>query len=389
MTVPRTHRKSKYASFLFPLHVTILLSISLTTILVTTVHQFPRFDSIKRTECQNCIPCHGKHPGIPSDKEASHSAGEMNYKKTMKLASLDYSNPRNSKLNLEMPIECREWRKIARKPSELRLYRKHFNSHDFADWFLYAAIFGEEWHSRRRERPRYLDIAANHARRWSTTWFFDRCLGWDGFCIEPNDNYWDELRTNRHCKLVDTCLSDRRRIVNFSLTDAFGGVVGNQESDDLIGRMGVNVSSHMTQKKNIFRGIKQLRCETLTNVVKAQGGGNRKSHFDFLSLDVEGHEFPILKGIDWDRISIDVIVVESRSPSILELLIEKDYEHYPLILKDDLWVKRGSNIFLDPLAVSWMKILNRSSASFPPGLLNASTSYVDEEESSDIMFHNK
>ena len=55
----------------------------------------------------------------------------------------------------------------------------------------------------------YLDIAANHYKRISNTYFFDVCLGWRGLCLEPNPIYHDGLRAHRTCELLPTCASDR------------------------------------------------------------------------------------------------------------------------------------------------------------------------------------
>lgn len=41
---------------------------------------------------------------------------------------------------------------------------------------------------------------------------------------------------------------------------------------------------------------------------------------DFLSLDVEGHEYKVLRGIDWERTRINVIVIETLSMATQELL---------------------------------------------------------------------
>ena len=36
------------------------------------------------------------------------------------------------------------------------------------------------------------------------------------------------------------------------------------------------------------------------------------SHIDLLSLDIEGHELSAVHSIDWDKVSIDVIISEDR-----------------------------------------------------------------------------
>lgn len=234
---------------------------------------------------------------------------------------------------LNEPLECRQWRLAAKDLRSIQLYRKHFVSHDMTDWFVYAAFFTEAWHAKNMsERPVYLDVAANHARRWSGTYFLDRCMGWDGVCVEANEKYWDELRTQRHCRVVNKCVSDTERTVNFSLTDAFGGVVSQ------LGYSGVNGSRHEREEKfkGQFHGIKSMTCSTLRKEMK------QHNHVHFWSLDVEGHEAEVLQGFDWNKTSVDVIVTENRGRKVRSILSGRGFERITGVLKDDIWIRNGS-----------------------------------------------
>lgn len=289
-------------------------------------------------------------------------------------ASLPKPPRRDATHELPTPHECAEWRRLARQPDKLRLYRRHFTSHDVTDWLLYAALFSERWHAGRSTRPSYLDVAANHARRWSATWFFDRCMGWDGVCVEPNSRYWPELRTQRHCRLVSTCVSDRVRTVNFSRAAAYGGVVADPHAMDLAVRHGVNITDHTTDRRfrQLYDGVETLNCTTLGAVARARARDSSQessyghTHFDFLSLDVEGHELPAALGVDWGRTTIDVIVTENRTPLMRAFLNRRGYDLMRDVLKDDLWIRRGSGLRLDPVVVRWMRRFNRRTFLFEP-----------------------
>lgn len=232
-----------------------------------------------------------------------------------------------------------------------------------------------------KSRPAYLDIAANHAKRWSITWFFDRCMGWDGVCAEPNNAYWKELSTERQCRLINTCLSDRVRKVNFSYTAAYGGVVADLNSGQ---RMGVDGSLHAHSSKygQHFKGISEINCSTMAKEMTKRDG-NGVSHFDFMSLDVEGHEFPILQGIDWNRTKIDVIVTENRRPDVRQYLTDLGYTHFPGVLKDDIWISPESGLQLDPMAVDWMSSFNKSEKTFGPGVVDDPEQFVVDDQSVD------
>lgn len=307
-------------------------------------------------------------------------ANHVNSRPPIKLASLQYDNAQStSNDNTSMPDNsdaelCREWRTVAWKPSKLNLYRKHFNSHDFSDWFLYTAIFDEAWHAARRSKPVYVDIAANHAKRWSTTWFFDRCMHWTGICIEPNDVYWSELTEQRSCQLVPRCVSDIPRSVNFSFTEAHGGVVFDGTRERASAFSGIDERIHRTDKRysDKFRGIKEIECTTISHIFQ---NNKEPIQIDLMSLDVEGHEYPVLEGIDWAKIIIDVIIVENKRQEIINLLHEKKYIRYNSISKDDIWIRSGSDVKIDVMAISRLHALNVSSLKFPSHLIDDEVEY--------------
>lgn len=265
--------------------------------------------------------------------------------------------PSYLKHELSMPEECAIWRSLARDASKLVLYKQHFTSLDFTDWFIFVSMFTEAWHSARRtsrKRPVYVDVAANHARRWSNTYFLDRCLGWNGVCAEANPGYHEELRTQRHCSLIDTCVSDTPRLVNFSFTAAYGGVVRDGSGGQA---WGVDGNKHATQPKfsTHFRGFRTLRCTTLSRELPRLG----VNHVDFMSLDVEGYELPVLEGMDWSRTTVDVLVVENKRPEVQKFLEDKGFQQYRGVLKDDIYIRKGSGYTINHKFAHWLKIMRK------------------------------
>jgi FkbM family methyltransferase len=204
---------------------------------------------------------------------------------------------------------------------------------------------------------RYLDVAANHARKWSNTYFFDRCQGWKGVCVEPNPKYWNELKTERTCRVVEKCLSDRPSTVQFAFANAYGGVLSSDG-----GEKGLGVSEKFMAKHQVdYTGTKEIRCSTLKHEL---AGGQ---HFDLMSLDVEHFELPVLKGLNWEQTIIDVIVVENRDREVRDLLASKGYDRYSVI-KDDIYIRRGSSYGVDSKYVGWYKAIERKTGAVKLGL---------------------
>ena len=47
------------------------------------------------------------------------------------------------------------------------------------------------------KRGVYVDSGANSAVSLSNTYFYDKCLGWEGLCVEPLPQYHAELSAKR------------------------------------------------------------------------------------------------------------------------------------------------------------------------------------------------
>lgn len=154
-------------------------------------------------------------------------------------------------------------------------------------------------HFRHLRRPGvYLDVASNYALHFSNSAFFDRCLGWAGTCVEGNPKFYERLWRQRSCDVVPTCVGEvEGEVVNFTFAAGRGGVTDT------------NKNALGWQNGNQQFPSQMLRCTTLGQVVARSG----RVEVDFLSLDVEGHEAPVLRGIDWTTTRIKVIMVETSA----------------------------------------------------------------------------
>jgi hypothetical protein len=63
----------------------------------------------------------------------------------------------------------------------------------------------------------YLDLGANHPEALSNTFFFEKCLGWRGVCLEPNPQYFDAWKESRSCKHMPKCVYKEETTIEFSL----------------------------------------------------------------------------------------------------------------------------------------------------------------------------
>ena len=161
--------------------------------------------------------------------------------------------------------------------------------------------------SKDQSRLFFVDLAAHDGIQNSNTRLLEE-KGWNGLCIEANRDSFEKLLRNRSCECVCCVVLDYDGKCGF-LPD---GQIGKAtEGND-------------------------YECKTFSSVI-----GNIKN-IDYLSLDVEGSEFLILKSINFEEINIKAITVEHNKYAkgedmknkIYELLTENCFER----VKEDVLV---------------------------------------------------
>merc|ERR1712216_724561 len=112
--------------------------------------------------------------------------------------------------------------------------------------------------------------------------------------------YHGGLRSKRSCDVVQTCASNNTDRVRLTLPkETWRGTVGGVHGTAVGANPKVpSVAMHCTLLQHEFDRL-QIR------------------RIDFLSLDVEGFEAQVLRGIDFGRTRIDNILCESHCPEVL------------------------------------------------------------------------
>ena len=135
----------------------------------------------------------------------------------------------------------------------------------------------------------YVDVGANDGVFVSNTYSLYR-RGWRGICLEPNPEVFHRLKAVRP---EDICLNLAAGAEDGALTLAW--------------REGLSEGSTLQAVDMVGRSSLSVEVKPLTRILSEQLA---PSSFDVLSIDVEGFEVNVMKGLDWAAFSPRVIVME-------------------------------------------------------------------------------
>ena len=170
----------------------------------------------------------------------------------------------------------------------------------------------------------FVDVGAHDGISINNTLYFERNNGWKGINIEPIKKVFDNLVINRpNCINLNyaVCNNDGETefICNTGYTEMISGIK-NTFDDRHLERLKKENKTYGGNTEIIKVNTKKL--ETILNE-------NNVSHINYLSIDVEGGEFEVIKSINFDKVFIDIIGFENNyndtSVPIIKYLEEKGF----------------------------------------------------------------
>lgn len=176
----------------------------------------------------------------------------------------------------------------------------------------------------------------------SNTYFFEK-LGWKCLVIEPMPEFCKKIRAVRNCEVAEVAASDTKGEVIFNVAEGVETLSTIEEDSKHFERI----------SKEGGTGINKIQVKTdlLTNILQERG----IDKVDFLTLDVEWHELPALKGLSLDRIRVRLLIVEDASfgqdDSVKNFLNAQSYVRFKRTGCNDWYAKKD-----DPLVTLWSVI---------------------------------
>ena len=141
----------------------------------------------------------------------------------------------------------------------------------------------------------------------SNTYWYHRALGWRGVLIEPTPASYEQLVKNRASDItINAAVCKDHQRVHY-LNSPRNGVNGIVEfmSEEFKQRW------HPTIKDSELLSISCVPLQPILNLVNLR-------HINFFSLDVEGGELEVIRGIDFNCTRFDVITMEANAKNPTE-----------------------------------------------------------------------
>ena len=211
-----------------------------------------------------------------------------------------------------------------------------FNSQYNQDEYLETNIF------KGYKNGFYVDVGAHDGMSFNNTLYFEKNNNWTGINIEPIKTVFDKLIINRPNDINLNCAvcnndGETDFLCNTGYTEMISGIKDNFDIRHL-GRLQYENMTYGSVTEVIRVETKKL--ETILNEYNV-------SHINYLSIDVEGAEFEVIKSINFDKVFIDVIGFENNyddvSLPIVEYLNNKDFIQIHVSL--DIFMINKNSIF--------------------------------------------
>lgn len=176
-----------------------------------------------------------------------------------------------------------------------------YNSQDKQDEYLETNVF------KGYKNGIFVDVGAHNGVHINNTLYFEKYNNWTGINIEPIKTVYDQLVANRPSNININCaVSNNDGETDFfwneGYTEMISGIVDTYDNRH---NQRLEYENKHTGATTTIIKVSTKRLETIFDEYKI-------SHVNYLSIDVEGAEFEVIKSINFDKVYIDVIGFENN-----------------------------------------------------------------------------
>lgn len=215
-----------------------------------------------------------------------------------------------------------------------------FNSQDKQDEILETRVF------KGYKNGVFMDIGAHDGISINNTLYFEKHNGWTGVNVEAIKSVYDKLVQNRpNCVNLNYAVCNTDGVADFYCNTGYTEMIsGLKDTFD---------PRHIRRlqfENNHYSGETQI-IKVNTKRIESICDEHNIAKINYLSIDVEGAEFEVIKSINFDKVFIDVIGFENNykdtSVPIIHYLNDKGYKIFHIGL--DIMMIHNNSQFIENL----------------------------------------
>jgi len=187
-----------------------------------------------------------------------------------------------------------DWRRVG----------KYYSQFDQDRWVIREVFRG-------KRNGYFVEAAAAGGVITSNTYILEKYFGWNGICVEANDEFFAELVQNRGCVRERCCLADGPGSAWFFKQGYTSGIVGLHPEGP-------------TREQLIDGGLKLIEVPTIA-LADLLDKHSAPKVIDYLSLDIEGSEELVLRNFPFDRYVFLAVTIERPNGAVKALLEQNGY----------------------------------------------------------------
>lgn len=206
--------------------------------------------------------------------------------------------------------------------------KRELYSQDNQDYIVYNNFFKD------MQEGIFCDVGGNHPLNINNTRYFEE-LGWSGFAFEPLPHMKPLWKKYRNARFFSFAASDSEGKVTFTIVKDCTGW------EDML--------SFVKETRNVNYDYETVDITVQTRLLRDVFREENITHIDYMSIDVEGHEVNVIKGIDFNKVRINVLTIENNPSSnviygddnLRNIMFENDYILWGRIIGlDDIFIHK-------------------------------------------------
>lgn len=173
----------------------------------------------------------------------------------------------------------------------------------------------------------------------SNTYALEIELGWTGICVEPHPDRVGRVRANRQCHVENVCLGNEARDVEFVLNRKLPGTSGVADM------LSDTIKQQFYSSDQEYETI-AIPAVTLADLLRKF---DAPKTIDYMSLDLEGAEWPVLEIFPFDKFKFRCVTLErcrDHTVKLRKLMVRNGYRLVHLSVRDDFWVHRSEHYLM-------------------------------------------